>query len=117
MKTKVAIILISVWTIAFTCKFSAVDYAVGDVQLSKKHPIEVEGRPALELEIVNQGEEAAFDILVTIKAKKRQRVLQAKTVSLDELAANRRASRIVVFESLQDHSDYDLLTYAVSFSN
>ncbi|MFQ5651554.1 MAG: hypothetical protein ACE5IY_16585 [bacterium] len=99
-----------------TCKFSSVDYAVGDVQLISKTRTTVEGKPAIRLQIENTGDDDVHNVRITIKAKKSQRDLQVETVFLERLSARERIIKRVVFDQLGGHSDYDLLTYAINFS-
>ncbi len=99
-----------------TCKFGSVDYAVGDVQLTSKVKTEVAGRPAVRLHIENSGDEAVTNIRITVKAKRKQRDLEVQILALDRLSGATTITRTVVFSRLTTHSDYDLLTYAVAFS-
>ena len=107
------------WSMLFaltTCKFSAVDYAVGDVQLASKTKVTIDGNPGVQLTIVNSGDETVTNVLVTIKAKRGQRDLEIQTIALSELRAGAETVATAVFRTLTSHSDYDMLTYAVAFS-
>lgn len=103
-------------TISLTCRFSAVDYATGDVQLRRKTKTSVEGKPAIALEVVNTGAEAVNDVEVIVNAKNDQHTLQSVSIFLDHLNAEESVEATAVFDSLRSHNDYDLLTFAVKFS-
>ena len=100
-----------------SCKIASVDYAVGQVNLSNKTKSTIAGKPAISLLIRNEGEEKVWNVLVTVKAKRKQTDISIQTIRLDRLDSLETVERTVVFENLNGHDDYDLLTYAVAFSD
>ena len=99
------------------CKIASVDYAAGQVKLANKTRSTIDGKPAISMMIKNEGDENVWNILVTVKAKRKQTDISIQTIKLDQLYSLESVERRVVFEDLDGHEDYDLLTYAVSFSD
>jgi len=99
------------------CKIASVDYAVGQVKLTEKTKRTIDGKPVISLLIKNKGEEQVWNVLVTIKAKRKQTDISVQTIKLDRLDSLETVERTVVFENLNAHDDYDLLTYALAFSD
>ncbi len=112
MKLSLFILLVMVG-----CKIASVDYAVGQVNLTNKTKSTIAGKPAISLLIKNEGEQQVWNVLVTVKAKRKQTDISVQTIKLDRLDALESVERTVIFENLNAHDDYDLLTYAVAFSN
>jgi len=112
MKLSLFILLVMV-----SCKIASVDYAVGQVNLTNKTKSTIAGKPAISLLIKNEGEEQVWNVLVTVKAKRKQTDISVQTIRLDRLDSLETVERTVVFENLNAHDDYDLLTYAVAFSD
>ena len=112
MKLSLFILLVMV-----SCKIASVDYAVGQVNLTNKTKSTIAGKPAISLLIKNEGEQQVWNVLVTIKAKRKQTDISVQTIELDRLDSLETVERTVVFENLNAHDDYDLLTYAVAFSD
>ncbi len=112
MKLSLFILLVMV-----SCKIASVDYAVGQVNLTNKTKSTIAGKPAISLVIKNEGEQQVWNVLVTVKAKRKQTDISVQTIELDRLDSLETVERTVVFENLNAHDDYDLLTYAVAFSN
>lgn len=114
MKPRFSIMLLVFAFSLTSCEIRTIDYATGDVKLISKTKTTVSGKPAIRLVIRNTGEKDLFDIIVTVKAKRRQIDLEIETLVLESLQANESVARVVVFRHLEGHDDYDLLTYAVS---
>ncbi len=55
-------------------------------------------------------------MLVTVKAKRKQTDISVQTIKLNRLDSLETVERTLIFENLNTHDDYDLLTYAVAFS-
>ena len=100
-----------------SCKITSVDYAIGQVKLTNKTKNTIAGKPAISLAIKNEGEEQVWNVLVTVKAKRKQTDISVQTIELDRLDSLETVERTVIFENLNAHDDYDLLTYAVAFSD
>ncbi len=112
MKLSLFILLVMV-----SCKIASVDYAVGQVNLTNKTKSTIAGKPAISLLIKNEGEQQVWNVLVTVKAKRKQTDISVQTIKLDRLDSLETVERTVIFENLNGHDDYDLLTYAVAFSD
>lgn len=98
---------------------TSVDYSSGQVRLTNKtktHSI-VDGRPAINLTIKNEGETLVWDILITVKAKRKTVDISIQTIELNRLDSLETVERTIIFENLNTHDDYDLLTYAINFLN
>lgn len=98
------------------CNITAVDYAVREVKITDKVKTKVLDKPALRLTVQNTGESPVFDVRVTVKAKRNQMDLSVQWATVERLEVDEEAQRVVMFEELASHQDYDLLTYAVVFS-
>ncbi len=117
MKARLIKLALFLLLVMISCKIASVDYAVGQVQLTNKTKSTVAGKPAISLIIKNEGEQQVWNVLVTVKAKRKQTDISVQTIKLDRLDALESVERTVIFENLNAHDDYDLLTYAVAFSN
>ena len=117
MKARLIKLALFLLLVMISCKIVSVDYAVGPVQLTNKTKSTVAGKPAISLVIKNEGEQQVWNVLVTVKAKRKQTDISVQTIKLDRLDALESVERTVIFENLNAHDDYDLLTYAVAFSN
>ena len=106
-----------IFLVMVSCKIASVDYALGQVNLTNKTKSTIAGKPAISLVIKNEGEQQVWNVLVTVKAKKKQTDISVQTIKLDRLDALESVERTVIFENLNAHNDYDLLTYAVAFSD
>ncbi len=111
MKLSLFILLVMV-----SCKIASVDYAVGQVNLTNKTKSTIAGKPAISLLIKNEGEQQVWNVLVTVKAKRKQTDISVQTIELERLDSLETVERTIVFENLNAHEDYDLLTYAVAVS-
>jgi hypothetical protein len=100
----------------FGCEISAVDYAVDDLRITDKVKMMSADGPAIKMTVKNIGEEDYFQINIPVKARKQQRDLSVKMVSVARLAAAESVDKTVVFTNLSSHSDYDFLTYAITSS-
>ena len=98
-----------------TCKITSVDYAQGNVRIISKVKTTINEMPALHLALRNEGEEAVFDVVVTVKAKKDQIDLDVVRAIVDKIDARETVNISIVFQKLGGHSDYDFLTYAIDF--
>lgn len=98
---------------------TSVDYSSGQVRLTNKTKTQsiIDDKPAINLTIKNEGETLVWDILITVKAKRKTVDIDIQTIELDRLDSLETVERMVVFENLTTHADYDLLTYAIAFSN
>ena len=103
--------------VMISCKIASVDYAFGQVKLTNKTKSTIAGKPAISLLIKNEGEQKVWNVLVTVKAKRKQTDISVQTIELDRLDSLETVERTVIFENLNAHDDYDLLTYAVAFSD
>ncbi len=103
--------------VMMNCRIASVDYALGQVRLVNKTKNTIDGRPAISMKIRNEGEEQVWNVLITVKAKRKQTDISVQTIKLDILDSFETVAGTVVFENLTEHSDYDLLTYAVAFSD
>ena len=117
MKTRVINLAVFFLLVMISCKIGSVDYAIGQVKLTNKTKSMIAGKPAISLVIKNEGEEQVWNVLVTVKAKRKQTDISVQTVELDRLGSLETVERTVIFENLNAHDDYDLLTYAVAFSD
>ncbi len=99
------------------CEISSVDYAIGDVKLISKAKTIVGGKPAIRLTIINTSVIDAFNVTVTVKAKRNQMDIEIKTAIIEKLKPDEIVKRVVVLNNLSKHDDYDFLTYAVNFSH
>jgi hypothetical protein len=117
MKTRLINLAVFFLLVMLSCKIASVDYAVGQVNLTNKTKSTIAGKPAISLLIKNEGEEQVWNVLVTVKAKRKQTDISVQTIKLDRLDSLESVERTVIFENLNAHDDYDLLTYAVAFSN
>ena len=117
MKTRLINSALFLLLVMFSCKIASVDYAVGRVNLTNKTKSTIAGKPAISLLIKNEGEQQVWNVLVTVKAKRKQIDISVQTIKLDRLDSLETVERTVVFENLNGHDDYDLLTYAVAFSD
>ena len=117
MKIRLVNLALFILLFMVSCKIASVDYAVAQVNLTNKTKSTIAGKPAISLLIKNEGEEQVWNVLVTIKAKRKQTDISVQTIELDRLDALETVERTVVFENLNAHGDYDLLTYAVAFSD
>lgn len=113
---KCIIMLIFLGTALMGCDIQAIDYAVGDVRLVEKMPLIVADKPAIKLVIENKGDGDASDIVVFIKAKKEQVDLEELKVGVEFLKSGARAEKTAIFRHIGTHDEYDLLTYAVTFT-
>ena len=112
MKLSLFILLVMI-----SCKIASVDYALGQVNLTNKTKSTIAGKPAISLLIKNEGEKQVWNVLVTVKAKRKQTDISVQTIKLNRLDSLETVERTVIFENLNAHDDYDLLTYAVAFSD
>lgn len=117
MKTKLINPALFFLLVMISCKIASVDYALGQVNLTNKTKSMIAGKPAISLLIKNGGKEQVWNVLVTVKAKREQTDISVQTIKLDRLDSLETIERTVIFENLNGHDDYDLLTYAVAFSN
>ncbi len=116
MKTRHINLAVFFLLAVISCKITSVDYALGQVNLTNKTKSTIAGKPAISFVIKNQGEEQVWNVLVTVKAKRKQTDISVQTIKLDRLDSLETVERTVIFENLNAHDDYDLLTYAVAFS-
>ena len=117
MKTRLIKQALFLLLVMISCKIASVDYALGQVNLINKTKSTIAGKPAISLLIKNEGEEQVWNVLVTVKAKRKQTDISVQTIKLDRLGSLETVERTVIFENLNAHDDYDLLTYAVAFSD
>ncbi len=105
-----------VLTLFISCEISAVNYAVDDVEILGKRKITLGTRPAVEVELRNSTEAPVYDVTITVKAKKNQRDVAQSTSTFTQIAASQTEKSVLVLSALKDHTDYDFLTFAVTFS-
>ncbi len=117
MKKRFIKLSLFILLVMVSCKIASVDYAIGQVKLTNKTKNTIGGKPAISLVIKNEGEEQVWNVLVTVKAKRKQTDISVQTIELDRLGSLETVERTVIFEDLNAHDDYDLLTYAVAFSD
>ena len=117
MKARLIKLALFLLLVMISCKIASVDYALGQVNLTNKTKSTIAGKPAISLVIKNEGEQQVWNVLVTVKAKRKQTDISVQTIKLDRLDALESVERTVIFENLKGHDDYDLLTYAVAFSD
>ena len=116
MKTRLINLAVFFLLAVISCKITSVDYTLGQVNLTNKTKSTIAGKPAISFVIKNQGEEQVWNVLVTVKAKRKQTDISVQTIELDRLDSLETVERTIIFENLNAHDDYDLLTYAVAFS-
>lgn len=98
------------------CEITAVNYAVGDVEILDRTKTEVEQKPAVRVSLTNSGQDTVFDIELTVKAKRNQKDVDVVAQRFSRMTAGDTVSTTLVFDHLAGHQQYDFLTYAVNFS-
>jgi|GEM_PF-2287258 len=99
-----------------TCDITAVNYAVDKVEIVDRTKVVVDQHPAVEIALRNATGDVVYNVKVTVKAKKNQRDLDLSSMTIRRMSIDKVERSVLVFEHLQDHADYDFLTFAVSFS-
>ena len=117
---KKLLVILAATLILISCEnygITSVDYSSGQVRLTNKTKSIIDDKPAISLTINNESETLVWDILITVKAKRKNVDISIQTIELNRLDSLETVERTIIFENLNTHDDYDLLTYAITFSN
>jgi len=97
-----------------SCGVTSVNYAVDDLLIQRKEKVIVGQHPAIKMTIVNDSSEKAINISVTVKAKKKQKDVDVSVVKIESLGSGEEIDVAAILKRTRFHSEYDLLTYAIS---